>query len=144
MWSRIERVHHVRSLHSNGSASCRLTNYWGRRYSPTNCNCAEREFEIDRSTDKNGNGADMGFEIDRLTVWATRSSCCRTVGSRGNGVLAVARRPTLLSPAAPERHLQPRYHHLASSVQHELSNHCLLYTSPSPRDKRQSRMPSSA
>ena len=26
----------------------------------------------------------------------------------------------------------------------ELSNDCLLYTSPSPRDKRQSRMPSSA
>ena len=25
-----------------------------------------------------------------------------------------------------------------------LSNNCLLYTSPSPRDKRQSRMPSSA
>ena len=27
---------------------------------------------------------------------------------------------------------------------HQLSNNCLLYTSPSPRDKRQSRMPSSA
>ena len=26
----------------------------------------------------------------------------------------------------------------------ELLNNCLLYTSPSPRDKRQSRMPSSA
>ena len=26
----------------------------------------------------------------------------------------------------------------------ELTNNCLLYTSPSPRDKRQSRMPSSA
>ena len=26
----------------------------------------------------------------------------------------------------------------------ELANACLLYTSPSPRDKRQSRMPSSA
>ena len=26
----------------------------------------------------------------------------------------------------------------------EFSNYCLLYTSPSPRDKRQSRMPSSA
>ena len=26
----------------------------------------------------------------------------------------------------------------------EISNICLLYTSPSPRDKRQSRMPSSA
>ena len=25
-----------------------------------------------------------------------------------------------------------------------VSNYCLLYTSPSPRDKRQSRMPSSA
>ena len=25
-----------------------------------------------------------------------------------------------------------------------LPSHCLLYTSPSPRDKRQSRMPSSA
>ena len=27
---------------------------------------------------------------------------------------------------------------------HEWSLYCLLYTSPSPRDKRQSRMPSSA
>ena len=27
---------------------------------------------------------------------------------------------------------------------HGLSDDCLLYTSPSPRDKRQSRMPSSA
>ena len=26
----------------------------------------------------------------------------------------------------------------------EVTKHCLLYTSPSPRDKRQSRMPSSA
>ena len=26
----------------------------------------------------------------------------------------------------------------------ELSNHCLLYTSPSPRDRQKSRMPSSA
>ena len=27
---------------------------------------------------------------------------------------------------------------------HEVAHVCLLYTSPSPRDKRQSRMPSSA
>ena len=27
---------------------------------------------------------------------------------------------------------------------HEVESSCLLYTSPSPRDKRQSRMPSSA
>ena len=29
-------------------------------------------------------------------------------------------------------------------VQKQLDRSCLLYTSPSPRDKRQSRMPSSA
>ena len=32
----------------------------------------------------------------------------------------------------------------AEKLKKELSNDCLLYTSPSPRDKRQSRMPSSA
>ena len=30
------------------------------------------------------------------------------------------------------------------NFEHEHDNTCLLYTSPSPRDKRQSRMPSSA
>ena len=30
------------------------------------------------------------------------------------------------------------------SATHERNDRCLLYTSPSPRDKRQSRMPSSA
>ena len=33
---------------------------------------------------------------------------------------------------------------MALRIQHRLSQCCLLYTSPSPRDKRQSRMPSSA
>ena len=33
---------------------------------------------------------------------------------------------------------------LAELADHELLAICLLYTSPSPRDKRQSRMPSSA
>ena len=32
----------------------------------------------------------------------------------------------------------------ACSTNEEISGSCLLYTSPSPRDKRQSRMPSSA
>ena len=36
--------------------------------------------------------------------------------------------------------LQP----MTAAGQHEVSEACLLYTSPSPRDKRQSRMPSSA
>ena len=37
-----------------------------------------------------------------------------------------------------------RLMHLRAAVARYLRDHCLLYTSPSPRDKRQSRMPSSA
>ena len=50
-----------------------------------------------------------------------------------------------------ERRTQERAHHQeqlapATPVMHVIDNgqRCLLYTSPSPRDKRQSRMPSSA
>ena len=96
MWSRIVRVHCVRSLYSSGPASCRLTKCWERRYSPTNCNWADREFEDDRLTVEYVNCADTEFETDRLTVWATKISCC-TVGSRGTGVIAVSRRLTLIS-----------------------------------------------
>ena len=35
-------------------------------------------------------------------------------------------------------------HKYASQIQDELYNICLLYTSPSPRDRTRSRMPSSA
>ena len=35
-------------------------------------------------------------------------------------------------------------HTLEAALGHALFKPCLLYTSPSPRDKRQSRMPSSA
>ena len=34
--------------------------------------------------------------------------------------------------------------HTAIELRERGTNNCLLYTSPSPRDKRQSRMPSSA
>ena len=105
IWSRIVRVHCVRNLYSNGSASCRLTSYWEQRYSPTNCNCADSEFEIDRLTVEHENCAVREFQIDRLTVRAKRSSCCRTVWSRGSRVLAVARRLTLLS--SPDSELSP-------------------------------------
>ena len=39
---------------------------------------------------------------------------------------------------------QGRRHKDATTTEQILSDVCLLYTSPSPRDKRQSRMPSSA
>ena len=59
----------------------------------------------------------------------------------------------------PERDILDPHHHLwpqasmgynidellaDTSDGHAVSQTCLLYTSPSPRDKRQSRMPSSA
>ena len=46
----------------------------------------------------------------------------------------------------PGTQLTMRTFHIggAASSSVEQSNACLLYTSPSPRDKRQSRMPSSA
>ena len=37
-----------------------------------------------------------------------------------------------------------RYHHMNGTDAYWQVGTCLLYTSPSPRDKRQSRMPSSA
>ena len=39
---------------------------------------------------------------------------------------------------------QPVYSKWASDYQKATGNHCLLYTSPSPRDVEESRMPSSA
>ena len=43
----------------------------------------------------------------------------------------------------PHHRIGDRYQDL-EELGHDLDNPCLLYTSPSPRDKRQSRMPSSA
>ena len=49
-----------------------------------------------------------------------------------------------LSPNGNLYNANENFHDFAPGSQHEYSNTCLLYTSPSPRDKRQSRMPSSA
>ena len=58
-------------------------------------------------------------------LWTTATRSCRRASTRSSG----GPRRTCLPPrAAPPR----------------LPRRCLLYTSPSPRDKRQSRMPSSA
>ena len=78
-------------------------------------------------------------------------------GSRGKNVQVEVRRKRVLNPALraspptqPET-LVPKEGTIETSVQiddrltaAERANSCLLYTSPSPRDKRQSRMPSSA
>ena len=44
--------------------------------------------------------------------------------------------------AVPGRHAEPAWH--IHHLDFQMIYICLLYTSPSPRDKRQSRMPSSA
>ena len=48
--------------------------------------------------------------------------------------------PDLLNPTGLARLVAE----VDPEVVFHLAGHCLLYTSPSPRDKRQSRMPSSA
>ena len=64
------------------------------------------------------------------------------MGMSGGGIAGHAGHPV------PKRHKQPS---ASGSSGQGQANHfkpkgkdCLLYTSPSPRDKRQSRMPSSA
>ena len=64
------------------------------------------------------------------------------------GLEPVRKRPGMYIGGTDERAL----HHLVSEILDNSmdeavagqANSCLLYTSPSPRDKRQSRMPSSA
>ena len=53
-------------------------------------------------------------------------------------------KPVLFFPARFDLHEVQAADGYAYNVAVQRFNHCLLYTSPSPRDKRQSRMPSSA
>ena len=47
-------------------------------------------------------------------------------------------------PGGFQTRVAPAHHAMFSSLELQQQYLCLLYTSPSPRDKRQSRMPSSA
>ena len=54
--------------------------------------------------------------------------------------------PLVIVVSGPDRFDSPRVRAVADDIIDTLkrSGHCLLYTSPSPRDRQKSRMPSSA
>ena len=93
-----------------------------------------------------------GFLLDRLQLTQNLVHCVGVV------VLAKAHepfaydKPGAQSPEQRQEAGRGRTHMLLALVVRPLTTHpfrdgaggCLLYTSPSPRDKRQSRMPSSA
>ena len=75
------------------------------------------------------------------------------IGTLGLTAKGIKKRNTLTTPGPVELHeiFNDLYRENFTHVVMEVSSHaldqfrvCLLYTSPSPRDKRQSRMPSSA
>ena len=64
----------------------------------------------------------------------------------GNGQMGFAPWSPLLKEKGEELEVTKKYVVYIADTQEQIEEqyHCLLYTSPSPRDKRQSRMPSSA
>ena len=67
----------------------------------------------------------------------------QSVGAE-EGQMGREQHQTVTSEGALEAALQAASHSALGLANHRGQYSCLLYTSPSPRDKRQSRMPSSA
>ena len=93
------------------------------------------------------------------TEWSSRSVCeeadegrCRNMPSFTRIYVGGVTAPPTFSPepsrapttAAPTLSMAPTSSLLVETITCGETRTCLLYTSPSPRDKRQSRMPSSA
>ena len=78
--------------------------------------------------------AEMAFRVEELQAELEEETQARAAQEERQEALA-----QLQLEAARAEGLQR-----AEELMTELSQVCLLYTSPSPRDKRQSRMPSSA
>ena len=85
-----------------------------------------------------------------LTHWLTHSLTCLLAHSLTHSpAYSLTHSPAYLlthSPAYSLTHWLTRSltHLLTHSLTHSLAFFCLLYTSPSPRDRQKSRMPSSA
>ena len=87
----------------------------------------------------------MGHFATGVTVITTHDGKGNLFGLTANAVSSVSLDPPLVL-CCIARSSESHAAFAASGVfsVHILSHACLLYTSPSPRDKRQSRMPSSA
>ena len=84
-----------------------------------------------------------GYRIDRLQHSLQSATRAEDDGADIELVVA-ALVHDLGDDLAPENHSQMAAAIIRPYVREEVTWICLLYTSPSPRDKRQSRMPSSA
>ena len=107
------------------------------RYSPTNCNCADREFEINRLTVENGHCANREVEVDslgngkQLLPYGTMQGLVFSRSPVGSLSLHLpllnSHQFIVINPIlARERRLQPRYRHLGSSVQQLAKHSCAL------------------
>ena len=84
----------------------------------------------------------MSFQLDVVAAMAsTRCRVASTSSTRPHESLRVSRECT---EALSRQHRCSTQGYFALCSQGNSAEVCLLYTSPSPRDKRQSRMPSSA
>ena len=70
------------------------------------------------------------------------AALCREYAQQGHSLAGCARSTTAVKNLQDE--LGNDHHFSAVDLRDDKAVNCLLYTSPSPRDKRQSRMPSSA
>ena len=79
-----------------------------------------------------------------ITVVTTLDKNGKPIGLTANSFASVSLEPPLVSWCVDKS--STRFHEFADAEYFSISvlTACLLYTSPSPRDKRQSRMPSSA
>ena len=78
--------------------------------------------------------------VQQVREAARRTACANNVRQQALAVLNFESSLNILPPACNERGSDGN----ASTNDRRQYIFCLLYTSPSPRDKRQSRMPSSA
>ena len=100
---------------------------------------------LPRFLDDTVDGVFLGLSKSMALQITGGSTSVRLTGQRGMRIAGAAAREMIVKAAAktwglPRGELRTE----ASYVYHDGSGNCLLYTSPSPRDKRQSRMPSSA